>query len=117
MGLEIGGGGAGGTDLFACCLRLGKVNLWSEARKTDVAITSRIARTIPILFQFGFHGPSISCSIGLCGGVLCWLGAGVTDLYDREVVSVGLLIDAEVALIAGCRFSIRCIDPLYPQPR
>jgi hypothetical protein len=85
---------------------------------------SRLARTrlIKRFSEGNFHSLrsaiAISGRIGLRGGgILGWRGARGTDLYDREVMSVGLLIGVGVALVAGSWTSLRCIGPLYPQPR
>jgi len=75
---------------------------------------SRLARTglIKRFTEGNFHSLrsafAISERIGLRGGaMLVLLGAKGTDSYDREVVAVGLLIGAGVALVAGSWTSLR----------
>jgi hypothetical protein len=49
--------------------------------------------------------------------MLVLLGDRGADLDDLEMVSIRLLAGAGVALAAGAWTSLRCIGPLYPQPR
>ena len=92
-------------------------------RPLSIMPASRLARTglIKRFTEGNFHSLrsafAISERIGLRGGALGRLGAGCADLAGIAVVSGGLLTGAGVALVAGSWTSLRCIGPLYPQPR